>query len=232
MRSAHLSEEAKCEQLQQAEAHLQLAKVEREWYNSQIADCKTPTTSGGTKMHYSFDYAQQVHFPSNPQQPGPAFSLTARKCQLFGVACEPLGTQVNYLIDESESVGKGANATVSTIDHYLTNHGQKEDHLCLHADNCVGQNKNISLIQHLLWRVVLGHNKTSVLSFMLPQHNVAPDRHYGLIKKLYRRIRVDTMNCLACIVWDSSQVGGNIPQLVATPDGETHVKFFDWPQFF
>ena len=58
-------------------------------------------------MHYSFDYAQQVHFPSNLQQPGPVFFLTARKCQLFGVACEPLGTHVNYLIDESESVGKG-----------------------------------------------------------------------------------------------------------------------------
>ena len=63
MQFAHLSEEAKFERLQQAEAHLQLAKVEREWYNSQIADCKTPTTSGGTKMHYSFDYAQPGTFP-------------------------------------------------------------------------------------------------------------------------------------------------------------------------
>ena len=32
---------------------------------------------------YSFDYAQQVHFPNNPQLPGPAYFLTARKCQLF-----------------------------------------------------------------------------------------------------------------------------------------------------
>ena len=97
-------------------------------------------------MHYSFDYAQQVHFPSNPQ-PDPAFLLTARKSQLFGVASEPLGTQVNYLIDESESVVKRANATVSMIDHYFVNHGQKENHLRLHADNCVGQNKNNCLIQ-------------------------------------------------------------------------------------
>ena len=90
---------------------------------------------------------------------------------------------MNYLINASESVGKGANATVSTIDHYLINHGQKEDHLCLHADNCIGQNKNKRLIQFLLHRVVLGHNKTSVLSFMLPGHTkVAPDRHFGQIK--------------------------------------------------
>ena len=66
-------------------------------------------------------------------------------------------------------MGKGANATVSMIDHYLANHGQKEDHLHLHAESCVGQNKNNCLIQYLLCRVMLGH-KTAVLSFMLPGH--------------------------------------------------------------
>ena len=135
-------------------------------------------------MHYSFDYAQQVHFPSNPQQPGPAFFLTARKCQVFGVACEPLGTQVNYLIDESESVGKGANATVSMIEHYLANHGQKEDHLRLHADNCVRQNKNNCLIQYLLRRVILGHNKTAILSFMLPGHKICSRQTFWSNKAL------------------------------------------------
>ena len=39
------------------------------------------------------------------------------------------------------------------------------------------------------------------------------------------------MNCLARVVRDSSQLGGSIPQLVTTPDGEMHVKFFDWSQF-
>lgn len=107
MRSAHLSEEAKSELLRHAEAHFHLAKVERERYMSQTAECKNPNINNYYKMHYSFDYAQQVHFSSNPQQPGPAFFLTARKCQIFGVACEPLVTQVNYLIDESESVGRG-----------------------------------------------------------------------------------------------------------------------------
>ena len=57
------------------------------------------------QMHYSFDYAQQVHILKKTQQPGPAYFLTARKCQLFRVACESLGTQVTYLIDEGETVG-------------------------------------------------------------------------------------------------------------------------------
>ena len=38
--------------------------------------------------------------------------------------------------------GKGANATVSMLHHLLDTHGTGETHLQLHADNCMGQNKN------------------------------------------------------------------------------------------
>lgn len=51
-----------------------------------------------------FDYAQQF----SPQHIGPLYFLTPRICQLFGIT---KGKQVNYLIDESDSVGKGANST-------------------------------------------------------------------------------------------------------------------------
>ena len=53
---------------------------------------------------------------------------------------------VNYLIDEDDDPGKRANATVSMLDHFLINHGIYETHLSLHADNCVGQNKNNILL--------------------------------------------------------------------------------------
>ena len=99
-------------------------------------------------MHHSVDYAQQIHFPNDPQQPGPAYFLTAKKCQLFGAAYEPIGRQINYLICEGEleGVGKGANASVTFLHHYLQVHGLKEDHLLLRADNCMGQNKNYTLL--------------------------------------------------------------------------------------
>ena len=45
-------------------------------------------------MHYSFDFAQQVHYPSDPWQPGPVYFLTPRKCALFGVCCEAAPHQV------------------------------------------------------------------------------------------------------------------------------------------
>ena len=39
------------------------------------------------------------------------------------------------------------------------------------------------------------------------------------------------MSCLARVVRDSSQVGGNIPQVITSPGGERHVKFFNWSEF-
>ena len=48
--------------------------------------------------------------------------------------------QVNYLIDEADDPGKGANAIVSML-HFLENHGAGESHLTLHADNCSSKQK-------------------------------------------------------------------------------------------
>ena len=113
--------------------------------------------------------------------------LRRRKCGIFGVSCEATSTQVNYLIDEADDVGKGANATISLLRHYLQIHGLKEKHLCLHADNCVGQNKNNMVVQYLVWRVIAGLNETVEHSFMLVGHTkFAPDRFFGLLKRLYR----------------------------------------------
>lgn len=70
-------------------------------------------------MHYSFDYSQiHFHFPFNAQ-PGPIFFKTPRKFSILGVSCEPTSIQVNYLINEANDVGKGANATVSLVHHFF-----------------------------------------------------------------------------------------------------------------
>ena len=79
---------------------------------------------------------------SNPLQPGPVYFLTPRKCAIFGVCCEGIPRQINYLIDEAVDVGKGANTVVSLLHPFFENHGLGESHVHLHADNCVGQNKN------------------------------------------------------------------------------------------
>ena len=75
------------------------------------------------QAHYSFDYAQQVHFPSNPMQPGPKFFLTPRKCSIFRVNCESIPRQVNFLTDEATDCGKGANAVISQLHYCYENRG-------------------------------------------------------------------------------------------------------------
>ena len=110
IRSVHLSEDEKSDWLQLAETHLHQARTEHDWYNGQTAECKDCEGEHlrPHMMHYSFIYAQQVQFLNGPQQPRPAYFLSARKCQICGVACEPLGKQINYLIDEREVIGKVA----------------------------------------------------------------------------------------------------------------------------
>ena len=81
-------------------------------------------------MHYSF------HYPFNEQQPGPAYFLIARKCQIFGVCSEAPSQQVNHLIDEADSTGKGANTTISYVHHFLETQNAGQDMAKLHCANC------------------------------------------------------------------------------------------------
>ena len=82
----------------------------------------------------SYDYAQQVHYPSNPLQPGPIYFKTPRKCAIFGVCCEAIPRQVNFLIDESVLTGKGANSTIGLVHYYFGKFGLGETDAYIHPD--------------------------------------------------------------------------------------------------
>ena len=82
-----------------------------------------------------------VHYPNNSDQVGCLYFKVPRKCSLFGVAHEGLGTQVTYLIDEIVDCGKGSNAVISYIHDYLNKHSFGVINLSLQAGNCSGQNK-------------------------------------------------------------------------------------------
>ena len=86
-RSANLTLEEKGELLQEHAAHLSQVDAERQFYKRQVEESKecvrrnglvalqpTPANSQDLAMHYSFDFAQQVHYPSNAAQPGPMYS--------------------------------------------------------------------------------------------------------------------------------------------------------------
>ena len=69
----------------------------------------------------------QVHYPSDPLQPGPIYFLTPRKCAVFGVHCEAIPRQVNFLCDEAGSCGKGANTVISQLHFFFQCHGLGEN---------------------------------------------------------------------------------------------------------
>ena len=177
-------------------------------------------------MHYSFDYAQQVHYPSDPLQPGPIYFLTPRKCTVFGVACEALPHQINFLTDEAGDCGKGANAVVSRIHYFFDHHGFGEKDVYLHADTCTGQNKNSCMMQYLAWRTLTNRHTNITLSFLPVGHTkFAPDWCFGLFKHTYRRTKVGSLQSIACVVNTSAEC--NFAQLVYTEDGSTVVPTYN-----
>ena len=195
------------------------------------ADCNITPASNAMSMHYSFDFAQQVHYPSNPLQPGPIYFLTPRKAALFGICCEAIPRQVNFIIDEASDVGKGANTVVSMLDYFFNHHGLGETTVTLHADNCTGQNKNNTMMQYLMWRVLTGQHHSITISFMIVGHTkFAPDGCFGLLKRTFRKTEVSSLADIEEVVKSSSVV--NECQLVRSQSGEVIVPIRDWADFF
>ena len=73
-----------------------------------------------------------------------------------------------------------------------------------------GQNKNNTTIWFYLYLVICGYYESVELNFMVPGHTKFKcDGSFGLIKKLYRRTRVDCLDHVVSVVKKSSPVGLN-----------------------
>lgn len=253
LRAANQPTSAKSDTLRQAQEHLRIVQVERSFYKTTCDECKRlvrdcfaspegdfeppppdsqlPANSKDIEVHYSFDYAQQVHFPSDPMQPGPIYFLTPRKCGVFGVCCEAIPRQVTFLCDEAGDCGKGANTVVSQLHYFFEHHGLGEKKVFLHADNCTGQNKNNIMLHYLAWRVMAGLHTQITLSFLVVGHTkFSPDWCFGLFKRLYRRTKVGSLQAIAQVV-DSSATC-NVSQLVVESDGTVVVPTLNWTDLF
>ncbi|KAI0237073.1 hypothetical protein LSAT2_012447 [Lamellibrachia satsuma] len=241
LKAVNIPEAMKSVTLLTQEQHLREAMAERSAYQEMCAASKEKAAQHGltelgrsehppSTFHYSFDFAQQLHYPANPLQPSPVYFKTARKVQLFGIHAEGLSRQVNYLIDEASSSGKGANMVISLLHHFLATYGVGEDELQLHADNCAGQNKNNHMIRYLMWRVVNGLHRSASINFMVAGHTkFAPDWCFGLLKRLVRKTFISSLTDVEAACEASSVC--NTSQLVGTQDGQSVVPCYDWASF-
>ena len=243
---ANMSDEVKTDRIKSSLEHLNLVQRERLYYTDTIQKCKDMLASHPTKSllgnqvksfsgasHISFDFAQQVHIPNLPDQPGPIYFLTPYKIGLFGIHNEAMGIQVNYVIPECTVTGKGANSVVSMVHHYLSHYTLGESVLYIHADNCVGQNKNNTVMQYLCWRVLCGLNRVIKITFLPVGHTkFAPDAGFGMIKSKFRRNQICTISEMCCCITESTPVTKmNQVQLVGD-ENCIDVPTYDWQQKF
>ncbi|XP_064651551.1 uncharacterized protein LOC135502539 [Lineus longissimus] len=232
-RSANLSEADKSDRLRQQEVHLVTVSKAREYYKGMVSNAKlicnelgvvklqkSPPVSRAINMHYSFDYVQQVMFPNDPLQPGPMYFLVPRKCCVFGICCEALPQQINYLVDKGMNISKGSQSVINYLDYFFLNYGLGEYYADLHCDNCCSQNKNRHVLNYLAWRTIHKlHFKISLIFLITGHTKFAPDWCFGLFKQRFRRTRVNTLDDIANVVSQSTVSGVNIPQLAGKEDG-------------
>lgn len=112
------SEEEKIEATRAYLLHIEEARREREAYKMSIDASKEELLGyvrqdseiqhqslNLLKMHYTFDFAQSLILPHHARQIGQLYFTTPRKIPLFGVRLDGLSMQLNYMIDEDETIG-------------------------------------------------------------------------------------------------------------------------------
>jgi hypothetical protein len=138
------------------------------------------------------------------------YFLTARKVHLFGIQDEAIKEQTNYIIDESELLGKSPNSTLSLVFDGIKKLNRGEKHLKLTCDNCAGQNKNNTSLWFCLYLVACGYYETIELNFMIAGHTkFKVDGNFGMIKRLYRKSTIYSIEQFAEAVRKSSPAGLN-----------------------
>ncbi|XP_062575096.1 uncharacterized protein LOC134237029 [Saccostrea cucullata] len=227
--------------------HLQRAAKEKQAYQQAVMESMTeienvrrgygpsiPCSSPYTKVHYTFDFSQQMFIPHHARQMGPLYFLVPRKVQLFGVRVDGVPRQYNYLINENETIGEngskthGPNAVISMLHHALLNFGFGEINCVIHADNCAGQNKNRYVLAYFCWRVLLGLHQQITFMMQIPGHaRCLVDSSFAHIKRLYRRTDCNSIADLRNIV-DKSCYSNNA---VLFEEEETWM-WLDWMEFF
>ncbi|XP_035516337.1 uncharacterized protein LOC118327178 [Morone saxatilis] len=242
--AANKADSEKAELHRLATEHLEKARVERTHYQQLCKDSKANLPAGlelgphipcsyEGMVHYSMDFAQQIHYPNDPLQPGPMYFKTPRKCGVFGVACEALPKQVTFLLDESIQTGKGSNCVISPIYTHILRIMDWVKCTCTFMQITVrDKNKNSFVMWYLLWRVLTGRHVSIKMSFLLAGHTkFSCDWCFGLFKRNFRRNKVDCLDDIAQVVQNSSPSGVNVPCLCGREDGTVLVPMYDWSTF-
>ena len=124
---------------------------------------------------------------------------------LFGIYNETCKRQMNYIYREDQGRKGSYNVASMLLDYIYCLPKEKRTHLIFHADNCVGQNKNNTLLKVFSWLVLMKKCETIEFKFMIKGHTkFSPDSGFGHNKKKFFRENVYTIDQLKTIVETSS----------------------------
>ena len=151
------TEEDKLSCLNEFQSHINIAQKERDLYKKVVKDSLEelqfinqqehvlPLSADFRKVHYTFDFSQNVALPHHARQMGPLYFLSLKKVHIFGFRVDDKPMQYNYLIGENETLGPdgtkahGPDTVISLVHHGLGNYGYGEKECLIHADNCAGK---------------------------------------------------------------------------------------------
>ena len=129
---------------------------------------------------------------------------------LFGIVDdggEGTPHQFNMLYDQT-TAGKGSSEVVSLLYRFLVkerNPVYASPHVTFHADNCVGQNKNRTVVHFFLWCMATRLLESIDMQFLVKGHTkFSPDGGFGMIKRQYCRANIFTIQQVAQAVQDST----------------------------
>jgi hypothetical protein len=110
---------------------------------------------------------------------------------------------------------------------------KKKKKLVITCDNCVGQNKNNYSLFFYSWLIDRGLYEEVELNFMIPGHTkFICDSCFGLIKVLYRKSKVNTIDDVVSVIDRSTTVHLNVSQRFLNGEGFQYYNFKDYFQMF
>ncbi len=237
-------------QILEAAEHVQLAKAQRELFNSYIGIAREDATNKVPHSERTYmrigDYCQKMEMPYfGAEQPGDTYYMSPLTINCFGVV-DPTGmhtdeedaeltTQWRHILHAyvyAEGVaGCGGNNVASLLIKNLHDSGLLDPtkapggHLVAAFDNCPGQNKNNYVLKLLCaWLVEKRFFLKVSVVFLVKGHTKNPCDHlFNALKRVYRAQNIETFQDLMVILNKSEDVVA----VEAKPE-----DFHDWATMF
>lgn len=231
-------------------AHLNTVQAETEHFRSTVARCseqyeallnrhKTNFSSALRAsfiaelpaMHYTIDWFSTIDLPNDGSGKKGAYTgsslyfHSAYKVAFFGVAIEPLGQYLLYIVPEFVCHHEGhlASLMISLLEHLFTVATSfKEKEALIDCANCSpNQAKNGLLLAYLSWRTLVGRHDAITLNYRTPGHSHPwNDLFMGSLKKRLRSCTVTNLAEIKTIAENCAMDGDDM----ATNEGGNEKK--------